>query len=228
METETSPTTNSMKISPLWRNQYAARSSIIPVVEGGIGCGTPYPTYWSGSRARAVLIEPESRRRKGTGRLWRIPKLLLLVSVAQLFSSQLALSQFSKQSTLVPTAKLVGTGAIGEAWQGLAVSLSSDGNTAIVGGYEDDGGKGAAWVYTRSGGVWTQQGSKLVGTGAIGWAAQGCSVSLSSDGNTAIVGGGMDDGGKGAVWVYTRSGGVWTQQGSKLIGTGGIGATRQG
>ncbi len=27
---------------------------------------------------------------------------------------------------------------------------------------------GAAWVYTRSGGVWSQQGPKLVGTGAVG------------------------------------------------------------
>jgi hypothetical protein len=45
-------------------------------------------------------------------------------------------------------------------------------------------GIGAAWVYTRSNGVWTQQGSKLVGTGAVGNAEQGWSVSLSSDGNT--------------------------------------------
>ena len=47
---------------------------------------------------------------------------------------------------------------------------------------------GAAWVFTRSGGVWTQQGSKLVGT-ARGNAQQGISVALSADGNTAIVGG---------------------------------------
>jgi hypothetical protein len=32
---------------------------------------------------------------------------------------------------------------------------------------------GAAWVYTRSGRVWTQQGLKLVGTGAVGAAQQG-------------------------------------------------------
>src|SRR4029450_137761 len=60
---------------------------------------------------------------------------------------------------------------------------------------------GAAWVYTRSGGVWTQQGSKLVGTGAIGSAAQGNSVSLSSDGSTAIVRGPYDNQKKGAAWV---------------------------
>ena len=34
-----------------------------------------------------------------------------------------------------------------------------------------------------------QQGTKLVGTGAVGFADLGYSVSLSADGNTAIVGG---------------------------------------
>ncbi|MFX4589172.1 hypothetical protein ABTB15_19525, partial [Acinetobacter baumannii] len=79
--------------------------------------------------------------------------------------------------------KLVGTGAVGNANQGRSVSLSADGNTAIVGGYGDNGGAGAAWVFTRSGGSWSQQGSKLVGTGAVGNAQQGVSVSLSADGN---------------------------------------------
>jgi hypothetical protein len=70
----------------------------------------------------------------------------------------------------------------------------------------------------------TQQGAKLVGTGAVGSADQGYSVALSADGNTAIVGGPGDGvGAAGAAWVYTRSGGVWTQQGSKLVGTGAVG-----
>ena len=98
---------------------------------------------------------------------------------------------------------LVGTGAVGFAAQGASVSLSADGNTAMVGGYDDNGGAGAAWVWTRSGGVWTQHGSKLVGTGAAGAAYQGASVSLSTDGNTAMVGGYSDNGGAGAVWVFT-------------------------
>jgi hypothetical protein len=124
--------------------------------------------------------------------------------------------------------KLVGTGAVGNASQGQSVSLSSDGNTAIVGGYYDNTGAGAAWVWTRSGGVWTLQGSKLVGTGAVGNASQGQSVSLSSDGYTVIVGGVGDNSAAGAAWVWTRSGGVWTQQGSKLVGTGAIGNAQQG
>jgi hypothetical protein len=124
--------------------------------------------------------------------------------------------------------KLVGTGAVGSAGQGTSVSLSSDGNTAIVGGWYDNSEAGAAWVYTRTGGVWSQQGSKLVGTGAVGNARQGLSVSLSSDGNTATVGGYGDNGFTGATWVYTRTGGVWSQQGSKLVGTGAVGTAQQG
>jgi hypothetical protein len=126
--------------------------------------------------------------------------------------------------------KLVGTGAVGPlpTEQGLSVALSGDGNTAIVGGPLDNNQIGAAWVYTQSGGVWTQQGAKLVGTGGVGTPTQGWSVSLSADGNTAIVGGYGDNGDVGAVWVYTRSGGVWTQQGSKLVGTGAAGNAAQG
>jgi hypothetical protein len=124
--------------------------------------------------------------------------------------------------------KLVGSGAVGNAVQGFSVSLSADGNTAIVGGFNDNGGAGAAWVWTRSGGVWTQQGAKLVGSGAVGNAVQGWSVSLSADGNTAIVGGVSDNGGAGAVWVWARSGGVWTQQGAKLVGSGAVGSATQG
>jgi hypothetical protein len=56
--------------------------------------------------------------------------------------------------------------------------------------------------------VWTQQGNKLVGTGAVGSADQGFSVALSGDGNTAILGGPGDNGGNntgtGAAWVFVQ------------------------
>ncbi|MBZ5589738.1 MAG: hypothetical protein LAO05_14365 [Acidobacteriia bacterium] len=124
--------------------------------------------------------------------------------------------------------KLVGTNAVGYPEQGISVGISADGNTAIVGGPWDNSATGAAWVFTRSGGAWSQQGSKLVGTGAVGMALQGQSVSISADGNTAIVGGSDDNSAAGAAWVFTRSGGVWSQQGSKLVGTGAVGASQQG
>lgn len=124
--------------------------------------------------------------------------------------------------------KLIGTGGVGSGLQGTAVSLSADGNTLAVGGWMDDSNQGATWIFTRSGTTWTQQGSKLVGTGAVGAARQGTSVSLSADGNVLAASGAGDDSNAGAVWIYTRSGTTWTQQGSKLIGSGAVGAASQG
>jgi hypothetical protein len=152
----------------------------------------------------------------------RLAALVVLV-YATLLSSHPAHGQFSPQGP-----KLVGTDAEGKAKLGSSVCLSADGNTAIVGGPEDNGNAGAAWVWTRSGGVWTQQGTKLVGSGAVGSAFQGFSVGLSSDGNTAIVGGYGDNNFDGAAWVWTRNGGVWTQQGTKLVGSGVVGNANQG
>jgi hypothetical protein len=129
-------------------------------------------------------------------------------------------------------AKLVGSGAAGEPTsfvdQGVGVSLSADGNTAMVGGISDNHLAGAAWVFTRSNGVWTQQGQKLVGTGAVGYVGQGKSVSLSADGNTAIVGGMYDNKDTGAAWIFTRANEVWTQLGQKLTGTASAGGSWQG
>jgi hypothetical protein len=140
--------------------------------------------------------------------------------------------KFTVSATGIPAkqqgSKLVGSGAVSAAQQGISVAVSADGNTAVVGGSGDSSFLGAAWVYTRSGGTWTQQGSKLVSSGATGGAQQGNSVAVSADGNTAVVGGSGDNSGAGAAWVYTRSGGTWTQQGSKLVGSGATGAARQG
>ena len=63
------------------------------------------------------------------------------IFAALLFSSQLAQAQFTQQGP-----KLVGTGAVGNAFQGYSVALSADGNTAIVGGPTDNSAAGAAWV----------------------------------------------------------------------------------
>jgi hypothetical protein len=123
---------------------------------------------------------------------------------------------------------LVGNGAVGNASQGWSVAVSADGNTAMVGGPYDNSSAGATWVFTRSGGTWNQQGSKLVGAGATtGTIYQGYSVALSGDGSTAIAGGWGDNSAVGAAWIFTQSGGVWTQQGSKLVGTGAVGPADQ-
>jgi flagellar basal body rod protein FlgF len=97
------------------------------------------------------------------------------------------LAQFTQQGP-----KLVGTGGVGTPTQGLSVALSGDGNTVIVGGPDAaTNSTGAAWVFIRSNNAWTRQGDKLIGNGAAGpyAPAQGSSVAVSGDGNTAIVGG---------------------------------------
>src|SRR5262249_57972214 len=98
---------------------------------------------------------------------------------------------------------------------GESVALSSDGNTALIGGPDDEAGNGAAWAFTRSGSTWSQQGSKLTGSGITGLLATfGTSVALSSDGNTALIGGPLDNGEAGAGWGYRRSGSTRQQEGS--------------
>jgi hypothetical protein len=100
------------------------------------------------------------------------------------------------------------------------VALSADGNTLAVGGPDDNSLTGATWIFVRSGGVWFQQGLKLVGNDFIGQSTQGNATALSSDGNTLAVGGEGDNSNIGAVWIYVRDGnGVWSQQGPKLVGT---------
>jgi hypothetical protein len=52
---------------------------------------------------------------------------------------------------------LVGSGAVGGSLveEGYSVAASTDGNTLVVGGPGDNNGTGAAWVFVRSNGVWS-------------------------------------------------------------------------
>lgn len=133
-------------------------------------------------------------------------------------------------STFYPTnpdgKPLLGTGGTGkQPFVGPTVALSADGKTAALGQIRDNDSTGAVWIFVRTGDTWTQQGGKLVGTGAQIGGYQGSSLALSADGNTLVEGG--QPNGVGAVWIFTRSGSTWSQQ-SKLVGTGSIGMAQQG
>ena len=94
------------------------------------------------------------------------------------------------------------------AMQGNSVAVSADGNTAVVGGYNDNNNLGAAWIFTRNGSIWAQQGGKLVGTGYTGSYSSSSillSVAISADGNTVLVGRPVDNNQQGAAWVFTRT-----------------------
>jgi hypothetical protein len=124
---------------------------------------------------------------------------------------------------------------------GWSVALSGDGNTLAVGAWNETsnavgvGGNqadnsatasGAVYVFTRSAGLWSQQAyvkaSNTEANDQFGW-----SVALSVDGNTLAVaapgegsnatgaGGNQADNSatnSGAVYVFTRSAGLWSQQ----------------
>ena len=117
-------------------------------------------------------------------------------------------------STWTQQTKLIASDGVGSDRFGTSVSISSDGNTAIVGAYSDDSSRGSAYIYTRTNGRWSEQAKLLASDGATS-DYFGISVSISSDGNTAIVGAHHGNNGKdtktGSAYIYTRSGSTWTQ-----------------
>ena len=96
-------------------------------------------------------------------------------------------------------------------------SIAVDGNTMIVGVPQDDeagGNAGAVYVFVESGGNWTLE-AKLIPSHPNGLADDLFGESVAIDGDTAIIGAPIANGGEprsGAAYVFTRSGGVWTQQ----------------
>jgi hypothetical protein len=117
--------------------------------------------------------------------------------------------------------KLIGGGEeeIGEGYFGFSVAISGDGKTALIGCHVEKNHVGSAWVFANSGTGWKQQGKKLTGEEEeVGKGDFGYSVALSYKGETAAVGAFNDNSGLGAVWIYTRSGEEWKQQGKKLTG----------
>jgi streptogramin lyase len=112
---------------------------------------------------------------------------------------------------------------------GYSVALSGDGGTALVGAPEEQPG-GAAWVFSRSGEAWSQQGPAIPGPEDIGGDFTyhmefATGVALSADGNIALIGGDNHEAGhepyspnSGAAWAYTRFGSSWKQPGTELAG----------
>lgn len=123
---------------------------------------------------------------------------------------------------------------------GSAVALSADGSTMVVGSQGEDSNatgitagtgadgadtspdSGAVYVFTRSGNTWAQQ-AYVKSSNSETLDVFGRTVSLSDDGNTLAVGAiGEDSDGSnqadnsqaaaGAVYIYTRSGTIWSQQ----------------
>jgi hypothetical protein len=124
---------------------------------------------------------------------------------------------WTEQQQLIPSALTT------DSEFGSSLSLSPDGNTAIVGADYQGSGldiyKGAVYVFTRLGSTWTEK-QKLVASDAATSDNFGSSVQISADGRTIVVGAKNKvisaNGYEGAAYIFTLSGGVWTEQ-SKLV-----------
>ncbi|MCI0630835.1 MAG: FG-GAP repeat protein, partial [Phycisphaerales bacterium] len=140
--------------------------------------------------------------------------LILTVAIPVLAVAPASVGQLCQQQQ-----KLIASDAAAGDSFGVSVALSGD--TALVGAYADDhpgaSNAGSAYVFIRSGSVWTQQ-AKLVAADAGADDLFSFSVALSGD--TVLIGAINDDheGGNlaGSAYVFVRSGSVWTQQ-AKLI-----------
>jgi len=77
-------------------------------------------------------------------------------------------------------------------------------------------------VYTLDGTTWSPE-AELYGTDVVNQGQQSYSVSISDDGTTVVSGGPVDNGNRGAVWVFVKESGEWFQQGSKLTALNGNG-----
>ena len=90
---------------------------------------------------------------------------------------------------------------------GSAVAISGD--TAIVGANVKNSRQGAAYVFVRQNGIWSQS-QKLTASDAANENYFGTSVAI--DGDYLAVGAYLRNKTKGAVYVYKRVNGVWTEQ----------------
>jgi len=117
----------------------------------------------------------------------------------------------------VDPAKLLAADGASSDYFGYAVAI--DGDTVVVGAYQDGDkgiGSGSAYVFTRTGGTWTQQ-AKLVPADGAAYDRFGSAVAVDAD--TIVVGAHQDDdkgSASGSAYVFTRTGGTWTQQ-AKLV-----------
>ncbi len=115
--------------------------------------------------------------------------------------------------------KLVAADGVAGDEFGDAVAISGD--TIVIGADRDDSLRGAAYVFTRSGGAWGQR-QKLLADDPESGDEFGVSVAI--DGDTIVVGARGDDirpiPNPGAAYVFVRSGGNWVRQQRLTAGDG--------
>lgn len=112
------------------------------------------------------------------------------------------------------TAILKAQDAAASANFGNSVAISEDGGTGVIGAYVFNSSAGQAYVFTNSGGTWSQA-AILNASDVAADASFGNSVAISEDGGTALIGayqahvGSISDAGQ--AYVFANSGGTWSQ-----------------
>jgi trimeric autotransporter adhesin len=121
---------------------------------------------------------------------------------------------------------------------GYSVSLSGDGRTLAVGETSDPSNgtgingdqkntdapeAGAVFVFSRSGTTWSQQAYIKPGTTPVRNLLFGYALGLNGNGDTLAVGAYNDEGRRGAVYVFARINGTWSQQMRVLATNGQVG-----
>ena len=113
-------------------------------------------------------------------------------------------------------------------------SLALDGDTLLVGApdtFDPMYGPilGAAYVFTNAGGTWTQQQELLMSNPDPSHCSSLCSFgqSVGVKGDTAVVGAYGYDGTEGSVFVFTDSGGTWSQTQQLFASDGTTGDSRE-
>ena len=129
---------------------------------------------------------------------------------------------FVRQSNIwTEQAKL--TASDGEEEDAFGFSVALSGDLALIGAARAAGkvdNSGAAYVFARQGGTWTQQ-AKL--TAIDGEEEDRFGISVAFSGDLALIGAHLDDNqaqNAGAAYVFVRQGGTWTQQ-TKLTAADG-------
>ena len=87
--------------------------------------------------------------------------------------------------------------------------MAISGSTAVVGAPGKNSNTGAAYVFTRSGSTWSQRAELTAADGAAGDQFGG---SVALYGSTAVVGAPGKNSNAGVAYVFTGSGGTWSQR----------------
>ena len=115
-----------------------------------------------------------------------------------------------------PMGNPIGGAIAGERF-GSSTSISADGQTLIVGAYNNSAGH--AYVFEWSGVDWAQKGSTLSGENSDDFFGLG--VDINADGTVIVVGAPLNDTNEfnaGFVGVYEWNGSDWSQRGANLEG----------